>query len=354
MLFAALLVSCPEPSRSTDSRHPPAVASSEKATEVGGNDPSAPVARIDGQTITWGELLAEAKAPLSAADAKHAEEVQGIKSRVLDALIDRRLLESKAKKDGIAVEALIEREVTRKIPEPEEEYLQSVYDATKATGRVLPPFPKVKDEIARYVKGQDFQHVRDAYLARLRSEAKVESLLPPLLPPKVDVEASGPSRGDASAPVTIVEFSDYECEFCGAAEPVVSRVMQEYQGKVRLVFQSFPLSIHRFSNKASEAALCAGEQGKYWDMHGLLFSNQKALKPEDLAGYGKAIGLEWAAYSTCLDSGRMAASIEESRKAGERAGVTATPTFFINGRPISGSQSFERFKEIIDYELAHP
>ncbi|MBI5445761.1 MAG: thioredoxin domain-containing protein [Deltaproteobacteria bacterium] len=332
LILSALLAGCSRPSGAAQ-------------------DPATPVARVDGRVITDGELTAEAKPALVAADNKHAEEVHSVRARALESLVEKRLFEARAAKEGITVDALLQREVTGRIPEPDEATLQNIYDQTKASGRPLPPFDAVKAEIAQFVKGQSADGVRQAFVARLKADAKVETLLPPLLLPKVEVKADGPSRGDAGAPITIVEFSDYQCEFCARAEPAVKRALAEYKGKVRVVLQSYPLSIHPFAVKASEAALCAGEQGRYWEMHDRLFASQQALQPADLKNYAKALGLDAGKFDGCLDSGRMTAAVQASQKLGESVGVSGTPAFFINGRPLSGSQPFERFKELIDWEL---
>jgi len=315
-------------------------------------NPGAPAARVDGHVITDGELMAEAGAALATIESRYAEEVHGLKIRTLDGLIEKRLLEERASKEGIPVDALIQREITSKVPEPDEAFLHTVYEQTKANKGSLPPFPEVKAEIASFVKSQTSQSLRQAYVARLKAEASVEILLLPLLPPKVALRAEGPSRGDATAPVTIVEFSDYECNFCGGVEPTVKRVLDQYPGKVRVVFQSFPLSIHPHAAKASEAALCAGEQGRYWEMHEKLFANQQALGIENLKAHARAMGLDPLIFDRCLDSGRMAPVVEENRKLGESVGVNSTPSLFINGRLLSGAQPFERFREIIDFELS--
>jgi protein-disulfide isomerase len=317
-----------------------------------GTDRNAPVARVDGQVLTDGELTEGAKVPLAAAESRHAEEVWGIKRQALDALVERRLLDAKARKEGVTTDALVEREITRKVAEPAEATLQSVYDQTKAGGRTLPPFPEVKAEIAKFVKDQQTQQLRQAYVARLRAEAKVEILFPPYMPPKVDVKPEGPSKGDPRAPITIVEFSDYECQFCAQAEPTMKRVLEAYPGKVRLVLETYPLSIHPNAPKASEAALCAGEQQRYWDMHDVLFANQNALKVDDLKGYARRLGLDAGRFDACLDSGRTAAAVEAGRKAGEKLGINSTPTFFVDGRPFVGARTFETFQEVIDYTLA--
>jgi len=315
-------------------------------------DPAAPVAKVDGKAITNAELAAETKAQVAAAESRHAEEIWGIRSQALEAMIDRRLLEAQAKKEGITVDALLEREVTGKVPPPAEAELQAIYDRAKASGRPLPPFPQVKGEIEGFVRNQAAQNLRQAYVAKLRAASAVEVLLPPALPPKLDVKAEGPSRGAEKAPVTIVEFSDYECEFCGRAEATVRTLLEKYPGKVRLVYRNYPLSIHPHAAKAAEAALCAGEQGRYWEMHALLFANQKALEPADLKKYARTVPLDPEAFDRCLDSGRMAAALETDRKAGESLGLNSTPSFFVNGRLVAGAQPPEKFGALIDWELA--
>lgn len=340
-LVVALLTGCGKPS---------GAARAEGAAAP--RDPAAPVAKVDGKAITEGDLTAEARAPLAAVEARYAEEVHGVRARTLDALIDKRLLEARAKKEGVTVDALLQREVTGKVSEPAESQLLSIYEQTKAGGRTLPPFPEVKPEIAAFVKSQTAQNLRQAYVARLRAETPVEVLLPPLLLPRVEIRAEGPSKGDPKAPVTLVEFSDYECPYCATAQPTVRRVLEQYPGKVRHVFLNYPLSIHPFAPKAAEAALCAGEQNRYWEMHDRLFANQKALGVDSLKAHARALALDPIAFDKCLDSGRMAPVVEVNRKLAEGAGVNSTPAFFVNGRPLSGAQPFERFRELIDWELA--
>lgn len=314
-------------------------------------NPGAPVARVGGETITDGDLTTAVRSQLMRFEAEHAEKVHSLKSQTLDSLIEKRLVEAQAKKEGITAEKLMDREVNSKIPEPSNEELQQIYDRTKAGGRELPPFDQVKGQIIAFVKEQKSGEVRKSYIDKLRAAAKVEVLLPPLLPPKVEVAAVGPSKGDANAPVTIVAFSDYECPFCSRGEEVIKRVMDEYKGKVRLVYRDYPLPFHAKAQKASEAAHCAADQGKFWEMHTKLFASQSALSVPELKGHAKQIGLDPAKFDKCLDSGEKAKLVEDGKKAGDAAGVSGTPAFFINGRLLSGALPFERFKEIIDHEL---
>lgn len=162
------------------------------------------------------------------------------------------------------------------------------------------------------------------------------------------------TKGDSNAPVTIIEFSDYECPFCGRHfQQTYPQIVREYvdTGKVKIVFRDFPLSFHPNAQKAAEAAECAGEQRKYWEMHDKLFENQNALEVNSLKQYAKELGLNIKTFDDCLDSGKMASEIQKDSEDGQNAGVSGTPTFFINGIPLTGAQPFEAFKQIIEQEL---
>jgi len=144
-----------------------------------------------------------------------------------------------------------------------------------------------------------------------------------------------PSKGSGN--VTVVEFSDYQCPACRAAEPVIQRLMSEYSGKIRFVFMDYPLdSIHPYAQKAAEAAECAGDQGKYWEYHDLLYANQEALGTADLKGYAEQLGLDMSAFSTCLDTSAKFVEVVADETEGNRAGVPGTPTFFVNGKRVVG------------------
>jgi protein-disulfide isomerase len=180
--------------------------------------------------------------------------------------------------------------------------------------------------------------------------------------------ASAPVEGDASAKVTIVEFSDFQCPFCARFHTgTLPQIQKEYveTGKVRHVFRNLPLeAIHPMAFKASEAALCAGDQDKYWEMHNLLFQNQRALAPEQLVGYAKTLGLDAAAFQSCLDSGKQAARIRTDLEEAGRLGLNGTPAFVIgvampDGKVktvkfVSGARPYADFKAAIDAALAMP
>lgn len=163
-----------------------------------------------------------------------------------------------------------------------------------------------------------------------------------------------PAWGPEDAAVTIEEFADFQCPYCGAfARETLPAIREAYGGRVRYVFRDFPLvSIHEFARGASEAAQCAHEQGIFWEYHDLLFSNQKALAEADLKGYAELLGADMAKFNRCLDSGKNAWEVYLDIQDGNRVGVSSTPSFVINGILVSGALPFEQFQAIIDQALA--
>jgi protein-disulfide isomerase len=316
--LAALAVACPQTSTSQ--------AKPER-------DTNAPVAKFNGGVVTSGELEAM---------------IYDTKKQALDQLVVKKLVEAKAKAENITPEAYVKREVQDKIKPPSDEEIKAFYDEQKGR-QPLPPLEQVKDQVVQYLQQNAGRKVQAEFMERLRSEAKVEILLEP---PRATVAAEGPAKGETKAPVTIVEFSDFECPYCSKAEETVKQVMKEYSGKIRLVYRDFPLPFHPNAQKAAEAAHCAGDQGKYWEMHEKLFGNQKALAVAELKGHAKALGLDAGKFEKCLDSGDKAPVVDKNRKAGADVGVQGTPAFFINGVMLSGAQPFSEFKSIIDKELA--
>ena len=159
--------------------------------------------------------------------------------------------------------------------------------------------------------------------------------------------------GSKEARVVIVEFSDFQCPACKAAEPTVKKITQEYKDKILFVYRHFPIiASHPYALKAAEAAEAAGEQGKFWQYHDILFENQENQKTEDLLKYAQDLGLDAQKFKEALDSGRFKDKVTSDMDDGENLGVSATPTFFINNQMYKGALSYDQFKEIIDKELA--
>ena len=164
--------------------------------------------------------------------------------------------------------------------------------------------------------------------------------------------ATGPSKGPANAPITIVEFSDFQCPFCSRVNPTLAQVREKYGDKVRIVFRQFPLSFHQQAQKAAEASLCAGDQGKFWELHDAMFADQQALGVDQLKTKAAGLGVNAEQFNQCLDSGKHAATVQADLKDGSAAGVSGTPAMFINGRFLSGAQPLNEITKVIDDELA--
>lgn len=171
--------------------------------------------------------------------------------------------------------------------------------------------------------------------------------------PVADVSIEGqPSRGPENAKVTLVEFLDFQCPFCKRYnDQTLPRLQAVYGAKVRFVDLNFPLSIHPLAQKAAEAAECATAQGKFWEFRDVLFRNQSALDIDSLKRYARDLQLDEGRFETCLDGGEGAAKVKDDVDEGDSDGVTATPTFFVNGRRLVGAQAFEVFKSVIDAAL---
>jgi protein-disulfide isomerase len=201
-----------------------------------------------------------------------------------------------------------------------------------------------------------FQQAIDAKLSGAAPSAPSAPSAPQPSAPQVaaDVEPGRYPTGSADAPVEIIEFTDYECPFCARhytqTEP---QIMEQYvkTGKVRYTVRHFPLSFHPNAQKASEAAECAGQQGKFWEMHNAIFENQQSIGVSDLKKYAATIGLDTTKFNTCLDSGATASIVQADFQAGQAAGVSGTPSFYINGKQLVGAVPFSNFQQMIDAEL---
>jgi len=171
-----------------------------------------------------------------------------------------------------------------------------------------------------------------------------------------ELEDDDPFLGDEDAPLTIVEFSDFQCPFCGRfRDQTLDQIEEEYidTGKVKFVYRDFPLSsIHPFAQKAAEASECADDQDKFWEYHDVLFENQRSLDTGSLKKYAVDLGLDTSEFNTCLDSGKHADEVTKDLNDAQRAGGRGTPFFIVGSTPLSGAQPFSAFQAAIEAELA--
>jgi protein-disulfide isomerase len=309
------------------------------------SDASQIAAELEGERITVGELDERAKERLYVRETRggEASAVYELRQEALDAWIEERVLALEAKRRGIDVDALIAEEVAARGPVTDEE-VAAFYEKNRARvrGRSL---EQLSDDIRRHLQEQREQEVRTAFVEKAKVDVHLE-------PPRVQVSDSGPSMGPSDAPVTLIEFSDFQCPFCARAMPVVQQLRDHYPTQLRVIYKHLPLeAIHPRARAAAEASVCADEQGKFWAFHDRIFANQGALADEDLRGHAAALELDLAAYDACRSDPkrgeRIAADMAEARV----AGVSGTPAFVLNGVLLRGLQSPEALMARIDRVL---
>ncbi len=301
------------------------------------------VAIVGNEQITAQDLDEAARGQLQRVEAR----IYQIKKRVLSDLIEEKLLAGAAAKEGISVDAYAKKMIDDKVTEPTDEEIEQVYEARKGKG--APPLKDVKDQIAQYLEQNQRKHLELGLLAKLKEESNVKVFMDA---PRVEVDTDdAPAIGPKDAAIMLIEFSDYQCPFCGRVRDTVWELVEKYKGKIRYVFMDYPLSFHRDAQAAAEAAHCAGDQDKYFDYNRMLFNNQGSLTLDDLKRYAQKLGLDTKKFDACMSDKKYARRVEESLKQGSAVGVSGTPAFFINGIMISGAQPIAAFSEIIDAEL---
>lgn len=304
-----------------------------------------PVAVVSGQPIYDEDLLPFVQAQVFQLRLQEYE----MKSKALENLVNRRLLEGEARRKRIPVENVLEQEVDAKVPEPTDAELQALYIVQKEL--LKKPFDEIRPQLGRLLKQAKLQQARQDYYNRLRQQAGVSILLQK---PKVEV-AHDPARvrGAPNAALVILEFSDFQCPYCRAVQPTLKNLLAKYEGQVSLAYRDLPLrDIHPQAQLAAEASRCAGEQGKFWEYHDLLFEHQNKLSREGLAEQARALRLDEKRFDSCLSSGRYKAQVEQDRQLGLRAGVSATPGFIIDGNLLTGNLPQDAFEKAIQEALA--
>lgn len=302
------------------------------------------LATVGNKTITRADVEASVKSELAEVEAARFKILRG----GVDELVATTLFEQEATARGVTLEQLQETEILAKVPAPSDDEVKKLYDDNQDQlgGQ---SFDDVKEKLVEYLKGRGAQARYNAYVAELKKKYPTKIAL---RPPTVDVALGDlPPMGPADAKVTIVEFSDYECPFCKRAESSVEEVRKAYGDKVRIAYRNYPLPFHANARPAANAALCANEQGKFWDYHDKLMA-AKDLSAANLQQLASDTGLDRAKFDDCVAAARFDAQIDKDLAAGQAAGVNGTPAFFINGRLLDGAQPFEKFQEIIEEELA--
>jgi len=326
----------------------PAATASSAPGANGATAPDKVVATFNGGQITAGELEKEVRPQIADLENKMYQ----ARKQTLEQMAMEKIVKAEATKAGLSEQDWMRKRVeSAPVQPPTEAQERQFYDRLKSGGQIPPDttFESIKDRIGQALVNQQRQSQVQQVVTELQKQANLKLDLPQ---PRIQVAAEGPARGPKDAKITIVEFSDFECPYCGAAHDTVEQVMTTYAGKVRLVYRQFPLSFHHHAAKAAEASLCAADQGKFWEYHDVLFKNQKKLEPTELKAHASEVGLDGQKFGQCLDSGDKKKAVDADQQAGLAAGVGGTPAFFINGIFLNGAQPIDEFKKVIDAELA--
>jgi protein-disulfide isomerase len=281
-------------------------------------------------------------------NTKLAQALYQARRTALDELVGEALIGQEAAARGLDRNVLVQQEIATKVPPVSDADIDAWYQNNKERLRGA-TLDQTRGAIRAYLLQERTQAARRAYLDRLEARTPVRLTLDP---PRQMVKAAGsPAKGPATAAVEIVEFSDFQCPYCLAAHPTVQKLLETYGDRVRLVYRNFPLANHPNARPAAEAAQCANEQGQFWAYHDRLFANPSQLNDADLKRHAAELRLDTSRFNACVDSHKYKDIVDADLKAGQDAGVSGTPAFFINGRELTGAQPFEAFRRIIDEEL---
>jgi protein-disulfide isomerase len=316
---------------------------------------SKPLASVNGETISEEQVMRAAAADLAALDAKKASSPATydrdrlvILHEALDGIIADKLIAAQAARDKITKEQIIFSEIESNVETPSPEEVEEFYQANKS--RIAAPHDQAIPLVKQYMIDQQRNHYRDMLIYGLKKQYSVKVVLDPV---RTDIVTSGyPSHGPDDAPITIVEFADFECPFCGGLFKTLKTIEKSYPERIRFVYRQFPLtSMHPHAQKAAEASLCAHDQNRFWEFHDSMFGNQENLAVDDLKKRAVDFKLNTAAFNTCLDSGAKVGAVTKDVEEGRAAGVSGTPAMFINGRFLGGNQPYADIREVIEDEL---
>ena len=276
------------------------------------------------------------------------EKIYLLRRQALESLISRVVLEAEANRSGVSVDQLIDRllSVDAKVSE------QRINEVLLENEQALAPLGQ--DQARAKVRLDLENQLKLAALrtrtADLRSRANVNICLEAPVPPRLAISDSGASVGPRDAPVTIWEYSDFQCPYCRQARSTVAKILAANEGKVRLVFKHLPLPIHPRAFPAAVAAFCAQDQGQFWPFHDRLFDSTD-LSDDSLMGIARDVRLDPGRFAECISSERARTSILADMQEANKAGFSGTPTFVINGSVVRGLVSLTEFQRAIDLEI---
>ena len=296
------------------------------------------VATVGAHSITLREVEQAAALSLYQVDQQRSQ----LLHQALQRKIEETLLAAEASRKGMSVSQLL----------TEASQSESIARLADLPGPVKRLSLGTPQDSPSHGASQDLQEqarIRQALLVSLRRKTDIHIALPPTEPPILSVSVDDdPSIGPVDAPITIVEFSDFQCPYCQKSVAVLKDLRRLYGEKIRMVYRDYPGPNHPHASQAAEAAQCAGEQGRYWEYHDILFDRQSPGKGWDFPALAMELGLQPDSFAACLNAGRYREEVAKDLQDGFTLGITSTPTFFINGRPLVGVKPFAEFQTVID------
>ncbi len=308
---------------------------------------AAPRAKVGDETITVKDVEQALQESLAGLERQR----QSLVSQKLDQLIGEQLLAREAKNRGVEVQQLLAAEVATKVSDVTDAEVDGFIAPNRAR---LPRGDEVelRSRVRAYLRVQKFNERQRAFVSALRGRAAVSVDEAELSTVRASaIAGQGLARGPANGPVEIVMFADFECPSSGTAQPALRQLLASHPDRLRLVFRHFPTRIDPPAATAHVAARCAAEQGMFWEYHDLLYERAGAHAPADLRRHAQLLGLDERAFAGCLSDGHHQAAIDADIAEGLRLGVSAAPTFFVNGRMLAGAQLAE-LRQLVESELA--
>jgi protein-disulfide isomerase len=298
------------------------------------------VARVSGADLTLADLQQDEGGKLLQAEYQYYLN----KRKALEELIDNRLLADEARRRSISLDQLLNTEVYKGVKDPTEDQLEVYYEGLDTQDS----YQSVREDVLQHIRDLRRTKARAAFVEKLRKDAKINILL---MPPSAQVDvAKAYTHGSENAPVVLVEFADYQCPYCQKVNPQIQQLKKEYGDNLTVIFKDFPLPMHHGSEKAAEATRCAGEQGKFWEYHDVLFYS-KQIEVDELKEHARVLKLDGDRFDTCLDSGAQAGAVKKDLDEAKSLGLTGTPSFFVNGHFFSGVVDYAALKDIVNQQL---
>jgi protein-disulfide isomerase len=298
------------------------------------------VAEVNGAKVTVADLEQEESSKLLTA---HNQYYQAEK-KALEDLIEKRLLQQKAAHEGLTLDQLLDRDIKSQVQDPTEDQMKVYYEGLETDK----PYEAVRGKILEKIRQVRSDRARAAYVRVLRAQSNI---VVELASPSANVNLENAYfLGPKHAPVTLVEFADYECPYCQKVASDLRRLQSDFGDKLAFAFKDYPLPMHSHSQKAAEAARCAGKQGKFWEYHDTLFQT-KQLDVDRLKEDALALHLDWGQFGKCLDSGEETADVQRDRDEGMKLGLSGTPSFFLNGHLYSAPLYYTALHQIVEEQL---